>query len=216
MALQKFMLIVFGLLLPLPSLCRAQAHNWEALYVFGDSYSDSGAGYVDGNGPTAVVYLAASLGIPFTYAGDPNASGKSLNFAVSGAQTGSNEGAPIRPKSTGTQFKEASLGRGMRNQVLDFTQQVKSGAIRFNSDKTLFFVAGGLNDRELPTSTTIANLEDEIRQLYDAGGRYFLIALLPTKIPAFRDVGVLLNPALRGIPDDMRSALSGAHIGISR
>ena len=46
-------------------------HPYAMLYVFGDSYSDSGAGYVDGNGPTAVVYLAQRLGIPFTYYGDP-------------------------------------------------------------------------------------------------------------------------------------------------
>jgi phospholipase/lecithinase/hemolysin len=216
MVLRQIEFIVFVLLLQLPVTCCAQAHNWEALYVFGDSYSDSGAGYLDGNGPTAVVYLAASLGIPFTHAGDPNASGKSLNFAVSGAQTGSAEGSPIKQKSTGRQFKEAFLGRGMRNQVLDFTQRVKSGAIRFNPDKTLFFLAGGLNDGELPTATTIANLEDEIRQLYNAGGRYFLVALLPTKIPAFSDVGVRLNPALRGIPENLRSALPGAHIGISK
>lgn len=32
------------------------------MYVFGDSYSDTGAGYVDGDGPTAVAYLARKLG----------------------------------------------------------------------------------------------------------------------------------------------------------
>ena len=135
---------------------------------------------------------------------------------MSGAQTGSGEGSSIKPESNGRQFKAALLGRGMRNQVLDFTQQVKSDDLRFNSDKALFFIAGGLNDRLLPTATTIANLEDEIRQLYDVGGRYFLVALLPTKIPAFSDVGVRLNPALRGIPEDLRSALPGAHIRISK
>jgi phospholipase/lecithinase/hemolysin len=216
MILRQIKFTILGLWLQLPLLCGAQARNWEALYVFGDSYSDSGAGYLDGNGPTAVVYLAASLGIPFTHAGDPNAHGKSLNFAVSGAQTGSGEGSSIKPESNGRQFKAALLGRGMRNQVLDFTQQVKSDDLRFNSDKALFFIAGGLNDRLLPTATTIANLEDEIRQLYDVGGRYFLVALLPTKIPAFSDVGVRLNPALRGIPEDLRSALPGAHIRISK
>ncbi len=216
MALRQVKFTVLGLLFQLPLLCGAQAHNWEALYVFGDSYSDSGAGYLDGNGPTAVVYLAASLGIPFTYAGDPNSHGKSLNFAVSGAQTGSGEGSPIKPESNRRRLKEVLLGRGMRNQVLDFTLQLKSGDLRFNPKKTLFFVAGGLNDRNLPTATTIANLEDEIRQLYDAGGRYFLVALLPTKIPAFSDVGMRLNPALTGIPEDLRFALPEAHIGISK
>jgi phospholipase/lecithinase/hemolysin len=42
------------------------AHNaqrYDALYVFGDSYSDIGARYVDGNGPTAVAYLAQRMGI---------------------------------------------------------------------------------------------------------------------------------------------------------
>jgi phospholipase/lecithinase/hemolysin len=216
MVARQIRFMVLGMFLFLPMWCGAQASRWQALYVFGDSYSDSGAGYVDGNGPTAVVYLAASLSIPFTHAGDSNASGKSLNFAVSGAQTGSAEGSRIQPKPEGPQFKEAFLGRGMRNQVLDFTQRVKSGSIRFNPDRTLFFIAGGLNDGDLPTATTITNLEDEIRQLYDAGGRYFLVALLPTRIPAFSAVGVRLNPALIRIPEDLRTTLPGAHIGISK
>lgn len=50
----------------------AFAATWDALYVFGDSYSDSGAGYADINGPTAVVYLARRLEIPFTHANDPD------------------------------------------------------------------------------------------------------------------------------------------------
>jgi phospholipase/lecithinase/hemolysin len=34
----------------------------DRMYVFGDSYSDIGEGYLDGNGPTAVAYLADRLG----------------------------------------------------------------------------------------------------------------------------------------------------------
>src|ERR1700749_3258202 len=83
-------------------------HPYTMLYVFGDSYSDSGAGYVDGNGPTAVVYLAQRLGIPFTYDGDPNGNGKVLNFAVSGASTGESAGRSLPTGGT--------LGFGMKNQ----------------------------------------------------------------------------------------------------
>lgn len=203
------------MILAISGSAGVQARAWDALYSFGDSYTDSGAGYLDGNGPTAVVYLAASLGIPFTYAGDPQSKGKSLNFAVSGAQTGAALGMRARPANVACGSHEAILGRGMRTQVLDFERQVKSGALRFDPRKTLFFLAGGLNDKTLPTATTIGNLEAEVRRLYGLGGRYFLIALLPTKIPAFSAVGLRLNPALEKIPAQLRSALPGAHVEVS-
>ena len=195
---------------------HAQARSWQALYCFGDSYTDSGAGYLDADGPTAVVYLAAGLKIPFTYAGAPDSSGKSLNFAVSDAKTGSGEGYWVRPASPIRGIKEARLGLGMRNQVQDFVARVRSGAIRFNGNTTIFFLAGGLNDSALPTATTITNLEDEIRQLYAAGGRYFLVALLPTRIPEFSDVGIRLNPALSKIPAELAATLPQAHIALSK
>jgi phospholipase/lecithinase/hemolysin len=182
----------------------ASAAPWTGLFVFGDSYSDSGAGYVDGNGPTAVVYLARGLGIPFTQANDPERAGKGLNFAVSGAQTGAGEGRKV---------KDALLGRGMKNQVEDFVGRVKSGEVKFDPARTLFFIAGGLNDRRLPTETTIANLEDEMRALHAAGARHFFVALLPTKIPQFAPVGVRLNPALAQIPE--KFSLEGATIQLS-
>ncbi len=37
--------------------------RYSRLYVFGDSYSDIGAGYIDGNGPTAVAYLGWLMGL---------------------------------------------------------------------------------------------------------------------------------------------------------
>ena len=36
---------------------------YTRLYAFGDSYSDIGAGYIDGNGPTAVAYLGWLMGL---------------------------------------------------------------------------------------------------------------------------------------------------------
>jgi len=215
MMTRRIVSICWGLFVSAALCSSAQARAWEALYTFGDSYTDSGAGYVDGNGPTAVVYLAASLKIPFTYAGASNSSGKSLNFAVSDAKTGSSDGYTVRTAAGRCGVREARFGLGMRNQVLDFAERVRSGAVQFNSETTLFFLAGGLNDSALPTTTTISNLEDEIRRLYEAGGRYFLVALLPTKIPSFSDVGLRLNPALSRIPDDLRATLPQARVGLS-
>src|SRR5689334_13725240 len=91
-----------------PLLAQTTAPRITQMFVFGDSYSDNGAGYVDGDGPTAVTYLAKRLGIelkPATKAGGPS---DSLNFAVSGAQTG---------RGAGRKVKDALLGRGMVEQV---------------------------------------------------------------------------------------------------
>ena len=185
------------------------AHPYTMLYVFGDSYSDSGAGYVDGNGPTAVVYLAQRLGIPFTYNGDPSSTGKGLNFAVSAASTG--EGA-ARPLPTG-----GKLAFGMKNQIETFTQYVKSGAIpKFDPANTMFFFAGGLNDGGRPDGFVRTNIESEIDALYDLGARRFMVAILPTKIPQFAAAGKRVNPELEKIPDEVRAKHPDIRIALSQ
>lgn len=183
------------------------ASSVTRLYVFGDSYSDTGAGYVDGNGPTAVAYLAERLGFELLPATTKDAAGKSLNFAVSGAGTGSGAGHKV---------KDALLGLGMHDQVEDFARRVTSGAIRFRAGSTLFFLAGGLNDKRLPTETTLENLKGEIRTLYRIGGRRFLIALLPTSIPSFRQVGLRLDPTLARLPSEMTSELPEGSFALSQ
>jgi cholinesterase len=168
----------------------------ERLYVFGDSYSDTGNGYIDGNGPTAVSYFAKELGLKLLAANDPNADSKSsLNFAVSGAGSG---------KGNGRTVGSARLGIGMENQVDDFAERVRQKKIRFNAQKTLFYIAGGLNDRRLESAETVRNLEARIRMLAGLGARRFAVALLPTAIPSFREVGLRLNPALLRIPDEVK------------
>ena len=162
------------------------ATGYSRLYVFGDSYSDIGAGYIDGNGPTAVAYLGWLMGLQVAPGKAANAAGKSLVFAVSGAGTG--EGA-------GRQVKDALLGYGMMNQVRDFEARVKSGEIAFDPQTTLFFLAGGLNDGKRETGFTITNLRQQLEILRALGGRHFTIAQLPTKIPQFAAVGLRLNPA---------------------
>lgn len=192
----------------LPRLAADPADGyWRALYVFGDSYSDTGAGYVDGNGLTAVGYLAQRLAIPFTHAADPAADGRSLNFAVSGATTGDGEGRRV---------KDALLGRGMKTQVDDFVARVRSGRVVFDPERTLFFLAGGLNDRRLETEQTMANLEALLVTLHGAGARRFLVAILPTRIPAFAEVGRRLTPALAQLPERVRERLPGATMRMSR
>jgi phospholipase/lecithinase/hemolysin len=169
---------------------------YSMLYVFGDSYSDIGAGYVDGNGPTAVAYLAQKMNIPFTFYGDHGFEGKGIDFAVSGAQTG---------ESPGTRRKHGELlGRGMLDQVDEFVSLVKKGDIRFDPKQTMFFIAGGLNDKSLPTSETVANIEEQIALLHAAGATRFMVAKLPTHIEAFSAVASRLNPALAQIPEQMR------------
>ena len=148
----------------------APTTRYSRLYVFGDSYSDIGAGYIDGNGPTAVAYLGWLMGLQVAPAG-PGASGRSLVFAVSGA--GRRGQAAV---------KDALLGYGMVNQVRDFAARVKSGDITFDPDTTLFFLAGGLNDGRRETTVTLANLRQHLQALRELGGRHFTIARLPTKI----------------------------------
>ena len=195
---------------------RAHARDWQSLYVFGDSYSDSGAGYVDGNGPTAVVYMAEALHIPFTYAGDQHDDGKSLNFAVSGAQTGAGPGMRVRPVDSECGHNEALFGRGMQNQVADFARRVQSGALQFESEKTLFFLAGGLNDANLSTTKSIENIEGELRRLYDLGGRYALVALMPTRLAPDVKSYKALNESISALPKHLRAVLPGMHVTVSR
>jgi cholinesterase len=198
--------ILVGQVAPAPA---TNAHPYTMLYVFGDSYSDSGAGYVDGNGPTAVVYLAQRLGVPFTYNGDPSSPGKGLNFAVSAASTGEGAG---RPLPTG-----GKLAFGMKNQIETFTQYVKSGAIpKIDPANTMFFFAGGLNDGGRPDGFVRTNIESEIDTLYDMGGRRFMVAILPTKIPQFAAAGKRVNPELEKIPDQVRAKHPDIRIALSQ
>lgn len=183
------LLLAFTVVIPTkaqPGAAPTLTTPYSRLYVFGDSYSDIGAGYIDGNGPTAVAYLAWLMGLQVASSKAPAASGKSLIFAVSGAGTGGGEGRRV---------KDALLGYGMLNQIRDFAARVKSGEIAFDPQATLFVLAGGLNDGRRETAETLANLRQQLQILRELGGRHVTIALLPTKIPQFAAVGKRLNPA---------------------
>ncbi len=177
------------------------------LFVFGDSYSDTGAGYVDGNGPTAVAYMAQRLGIPFTWYGAPDMKSKGINFAVSGARTG---------VGAGKRYEHGELlSVGMINQVQEFADLLKARTISFDPAQTMFYLAGGLNDRNTPDGYTRTNLEAEIDTLYTLGARRFMVALLPVKIGDFDAVGRRLNPELARIPDEVRAKHPDIHVANS-
>lgn len=179
----------------------------DKIFIFGDSCSDVGADYIDGNESTAFAYLAEHLDLQLTYPDDPDAAGKSLNFAVSGAPTGLADAKVIGAKT---------FGLGMKNQVQTFADRARSGKITFVPSRSLFFLAGGLDDRHSSTAETIENLKDEIRVLAELGALHLQIALLPQSIPAFHDASVRLNPAIARIPQDLSTELPNVEIRLSR
>jgi phospholipase/lecithinase/hemolysin len=197
-----FLLVIFSFC----EVVQAQAPI-DKVYVFGDSYSDIGRGWLDSDGPTAVAYMAQHLGLTMVASNTPDAEEKSLNFAVSGAPSGEN---PAHRVSKGC------LGLGMKNQVAEFVARVRDGSIAFDPETTLFFLAGGLNDSRISTEQTVGNLEGEIDALYKAGARRIRVAVLPEKIPGFSDVSIRLNPAIRQIPEQMQPKLKGADIELSQ
>jgi phospholipase/lecithinase/hemolysin len=162
------------------------APSYNKLYAFGDSYSDIGAGYLDGNGPTAVAYLAQKMGLPVTHSKDPTAPTKSIVFAVTGAESGRGEGEKI---------ETVTVSIGLINQIEGFAARVKRGELKFDPERTLFFVAIGLNDEKIPTATTVQNVTQAVTLLKAAGARHVTLGLLPTKIPDYAAVGTRLNPA---------------------
>ena len=66
-----------------PVASRAATPHFTAIYVFGDSYSDTGRGYVDSDGPTAVAYLAKRLGLDMVPSNAADAKGKKRNPVLS-------------------------------------------------------------------------------------------------------------------------------------
>lgn len=201
--MRKVMAAVLGLVV---GCSVAGAAPVKRIYVFGDSYSDIGRGYVDGNGPTAVAYLAKRLGLEMVPSNAKDAVGKSLNFAVSGAPTGA---------SPGRVYPDNQRGLGMKDQVQEFAGMVTSGAVKFDPATTLFFIAGGLNDARITSAETVANEEDEMQSLYALGARRFAVAILPEKIPGFDVTGIRVNPGLAGISAEMGPKLAGAEVRTS-
>jgi len=74
--------VVGTLSIPAP----ASAVTINDLFVFGDSYSDTGAFFPLTNGSTAVGYLAKNFNITLTTSKNPDPGTEGVNFAESGAR----------------------------------------------------------------------------------------------------------------------------------
>lgn len=158
---------------------------WTRTYVFGDSYSDTGAAYQDSNGPTAVAHLADRLGLTLRHSRESFEPADSVNFAMSGAPTS----AEIRDVRSVWQAEGTAL------QVAKFQQLAAARRISFDPGSSLFLILAGLNDASLPTSETIGDLGSQVRALVSSGARAIAVGTLPSVCPG-NDVWQRVNPLL--------------------
>ena len=171
------------------------------LFVFGDSYSDTGAyvPLVNPGGTTAVGYLAQNFGITLTTSKNADPGTDGVNFAESGARIF------VGPKPP------AAQPRSLSQQVEEFKNYVDSGDVTFDPDSTLFFLAGGLNDHAKVTAKQVTEATiDQVAELYALGARIFEITLLPQDVPAFTDSALNINPVYEALVPELQAAFPSA------
>jgi phospholipase/lecithinase/hemolysin len=181
----------------------AHAAPFNDLFVFGDSYSDTGAFFAGANGPTAVGYLAQDLGITLTTSQNPNPGTSGVNFAESGARVAV---GPMPP---------ATHPLSLTQQVAEFQNYATSGALTFDPDTSLFMLLGGLNDHTAPASGITAATAAQVSQLYALGARRIEIGLLPNLSPVFADSAGNLNPAYTALVPQLQAQFPDAQITLS-
>ncbi|MBW4556388.1 MAG: SGNH/GDSL hydrolase family protein [Trichormus sp. ATA11-4-KO1] len=178
----KQILMTGFLLLSVMFSSKATATDFDEIYVFGDSYSDSGSyynytknvlgtgfppqPYYEGrltNGPVWVEYLAQKLGLR------PN---PNTNFAAVGAESGlfNIVASPSLPSLYLT---------GVLSQVNNFTSANKSV-----NPNALYIVSGGFNDIFFSSETVdpnqpVTNILTAVRSLAAAGASNILVVNLP-------------------------------------
>jgi cholinesterase len=185
----------------------ASAVDINDLFVFGDSYSDTGS-YVLLTNPgttTAVGYLAQDFGITLATINtkDP-APTDGINFAESGARVF------VGPTPPATQ------PRSLTQQVAEFQTDVDTDKVTFDPDSTLFFLSGGLNDHTKVTSAQVnAATASQVATLYSLGARIFEIALLPASVPPFTDSADNFNPGYMALVPELQAEYPDAVFHLS-
>jgi cholinesterase len=182
----------------------AKAVDINDLFVFGDSYSDTGA-YVElSNGPTAVGYLAQDFDITLTTSKNADPGTDGVNFAESGARVF------VGPTPPATQ------PRSLTQQVAEFQNYVDNDKLTFNPSTSLFFLLGGLNDHTKVTSAQVnAATASQVATLYSLGARIFEIALLPASVPPFTDSADNFNPGYEALVPELQAEYPDATFNLS-
>ena len=181
----------------------AYAIPFNDLFVFGDSYSDTGAYIPLTNGSTAVGYLAQDLGITLTTSRNPDPGTDGVNFAESGARV------DVGPTPPNTQ------PRSLTQQVAEFQAYVNAGTVTFNPNTSLFMLLGGLNDHTTSAAAIGAATTAQVATLYSLGARYFEIGILPSLVPAFTDSANNLNPEYEALVPQLQAEFPNAQIQLS-
>lgn len=180
---------------------------FDRLYIFGDSFSDTGAGTPHAMGPTSVSYLAEHLELVLKPARVGQVAREdSVNFAASGAWSGFMAGMPLGLRR---------FGHGLVNQIGDFTDAVSADRLGFEPRTTLAFIAIGLNDGDLPSQASQTNLLGGISRLIAAGIVHIRIARLPEQIPDFRETARRLNPVIEQTVAMASAVHPASSIGLS-
>lgn len=186
------------------------ATGYSALYVVGDSLSDTGNAYLAlggttttapysdlvpaapydfaggrfANGPVWVEGLAAGLGTPLS----PSLLGGS-SFAFGGARTGPLNGAPAN--AIPTLVQQAALAAA--SPLPDDALYVVWGGGNDVRDASLFAAAGDINAAVSVINDAVSNVETTIETLKAAGAQNFLVPNLPDL--GLTPVAQLMGPA---------------------
>lgn len=184
----------------------ARAVDINDLFVFGDSYSDTGAfvKLTNLDGSTAVGYLAQDFGITLTTSKNADPGTDGVNFAESGARVF------VGPTPPATQ------PRSLTQQVAEFQNYVENDKVTFDPSTSLFFLLGGLNDHTKVTSAQVnAATASQVATLYSLGARIFEIALLPASVPPFTDSADNFNPGYETLVPELKAEYPDAVFNLS-
>ena len=200
---QAFFGLALTLISSIAATSSASATAINDLFVFGDSYSDTGAYVVLSNASTAVGYLAQDLGITLVTPQNAQLGTNGINFAESGARVAT---GPTPP---------ATQPLSLTQQVAQFQVDVTSGAVSFNPSSTLFMLLGGLNDHTTSQALIASATINQVTTLYGLGARLFDIGLIPSLVPAFADSAANVNPVISSLIPQLQGEFPDATIRLS-